>query len=191
MVTLSIIALISTIVVRSQSSYTQAAALTNLSDEIASRIVQAQIYGIAVRERTPGSADFSGSYGLSMSLLSGGSNTAYLSFIDKNGNQIYDGSWDCEMGGAAECLEKVDIQRGNYIHQFCVIRSTGGEICGTAERADISYARPFIEARIRLFDSGGQVYSPPNMIGVKIVLKSETDLSRSVSVYQSGQISSQ
>ena len=191
LVTLSIVAVIITVIVFNQSFYVEAAALTNLADEITSQIAQAQIYGISVKESTPGSSDFTGSYGLTFSLLPSGSNTNYLSFIDKDGNQVYDGSWSCEIGTSFECLEKSNIFRGNYIDELCVIRSSGGDQCGIPQRVDISFARPFVEARIKLFNNGGQEYSPGNMVGVRIILKSTSGLSRSVSVYENGQISTQ
>lgn len=191
LVTLSIVTVIITAILLNQSAYVEAASLANLSDEIATRVVQAQVYGIAVRESTPGSSDFTGSYGVILSLLSGGSDKDYLAFVDRNSNEIYDGGFDCEAGGFSECLEKVPILRGNYISDLCVIRSSGGDQCNTAKRVDVSFLRPVTEARIKLFNSGGQEYNPSNMIGVRLILKSPSGLTRSVAIYQSGQVSSQ
>lgn len=177
-----------TVVLYNQNTYTDGLALGSLADELSLTISQAQAYGIAVRELTPGSADFTSGYGLSLSLLESQSNKAYISFIDRNGSEYYDGDWSC---AASECLEKVLISRGNYIDSFCVVRTQGADQCGSVSRADISFLRPNTEARLFFFNSGGQAYSPPNLKGIRVVLKSPAGLTKSVTVYTTGQVSVQ
>src|SRR5581483_3730077 len=138
--------------------------------------------GIAVKELTPGSSNFSAPYGMTFSLLSDGSNTAYLFFADRNGNEVYDGDWNCVTGGNSECLEKVNITRGNYIDSFCVVRQGQGDVCNSAQRVDISFLRPNTESQIMLFNNGGQNLNVPNMLGVKIILKNPRGITRTVSV---------
>ena len=115
LISIALASLILTVVVSSQSTYTDGVALTNLADEISSVVFQAQAYSTGVKEFSPASSEFSASYGLTFSLLGSGSNKAYLSFGDRNGNKIYDGDWSCPTGGASECLGKVDIPPRNYI----------------------------------------------------------------------------
>src|SRR3989338_8163987 len=91
LISLGIIGIILTVVVSSQSDYTDTASISNLAEEISLTISEAQAYGIAVRELTPGSEDFSVSYGLSFSLLEENSNSTYVFFADRNSNDIYDG----------------------------------------------------------------------------------------------------
>ena len=86
LISVGIMLTIMSVIIFNQSGYLDSASLSNLADDIASKAVQSQAYGIAVRELTPGSADFSAAYGLSFSLLSGGSNTSYNYFADKNDN---------------------------------------------------------------------------------------------------------
>lgn len=190
-VSLGIVMAILAGVVFNQSTYLDGAALSNLVQELSSTITQAQAYGIAVRELSPGSEDFSASYGITLSILSSGSPTAYLFFADRNGNNFYDGEWACPLGGVSECLEKVNITRGNYIDSVCAIRSVGADQCNNISRIDISFIRPNTEAKLIFFNNSGALYNPPNMIGAKVVIKSPAGLERSVSVYQSGQISVQ
>ena len=180
-----------TIVLSNQSTYTDHTALHNLADELSLTIAQAQAYGIAVRELTPGSSNFSASYGLTMSLLGSGSNKAYLFFADRNDNLIYDGDWTCPIGGSSECLEKVNILRGNYIDSLCVVRTNGADQCGSVSRIDISFIRPDTEAQLKFFNNGGQSFNPPNMKGVRINLESPSGASRSLVIYSTGQISVQ
>lgn len=191
LVSLTIMLVILTVVILNQSTYTERAALINLADEIGSTVSQAQVYGIAVRELSAGSENFSSSYGLAFSLLGSGSNSAYLFFADRNGDTFYNGDWTCPLGGSSECLEKTDMQRGNYIESICAVRSSGGDECSTAKRVDITFLRPHTEAQIVFFNSEGQRWSPPNTLGVKINLKSPSGLAKYVAVYESGQISVQ
>ncbi|MSR87887.1 MAG: prepilin-type N-terminal cleavage/methylation domain-containing protein [Candidatus Zambryskibacteria bacterium] len=189
LVSLSIMVVILTVVVSSQSVYTDTASISNLADEISITLSQSQAYGIAVRELTPGSSDFSVSYGLTFSLLSGGSNSAYLFFADRNANNIYDGDWTCPTGGSSECLEKVSITHGNYIDSICIIREGEADVCNTSKRLDVNFVRPDTDARIVFFNDGGQTFTVPNMTGARIILKTPRDNSRSVLVYTNGQIS--
>ncbi|MBI2065602.1 MAG: type II secretion system protein [Candidatus Zambryskibacteria bacterium] len=124
------------------------------------------------------------------SLLTFGSNTAYLYFADRNGDEYYNGDWSCPIGGASECLEKVDILRGNYIEDICALRTSGTDLCNLG-RVDISFARPNIEAVIHFFNNGGEFYNPANIKAAEIRLKSPGGAARSVIVYTTGQISVQ
>ena len=191
LVCLGIVGVLLSVILSNQSKYTEGAALSALADEIGLTLSQAQAYGIAVRELTPGSSDFTASYGLTMSLLGSGSPTSYLFFADRNGNKIYDGTWACPIGGASECREKVSMNRGNYISAICVVRTSGSDQCKIASRVDINFTRPSIEANITLFNPAGQVFDPGNVKGVRIELSSLSGLLRSVTIYETGQISVQ
>lgn len=180
-----------TTILSSQSTYVDGAALSNVADEIGLTISQAQAYGIAVKELTPGSDDFSISYGIALSKIGEGSNLAYLFFADRNGNHAYDGSWSCVTGGSEECLEKKNISRGNYIDSICIISLSDAEDCDAVGRVDISFTRPETEAHIVFFDNSEAPYTPSSLKGAKIVLKSPTGASRSVVVYESGHVSVQ
>ena len=188
LVSITIMLLILTVIVRSQSGYTDTLALTNSVDEIGLALSQAQAYGIAVRELTPGSSDFSASYGLAFSLLGPNTNDAYISFADRNGNKIYDGDWSCPTGPGAECQVKNLISRNNRISSLCSVSSSGGDNCSVA-RVDVNFTRPNTQSRIAFFNNGGVQFNPGNSIGARITLRSPAGVTRSVIIYQNGQIS--
>ncbi|PIP56023.1 MAG: hypothetical protein CO183_01600 [Candidatus Zambryskibacteria bacterium CG_4_9_14_3_um_filter_42_9] len=190
LVSISIVTVILTTVVMNQSTYNDTNALSNLAYQISSDIAQARAYGIGVRELTPGSSEFTASYGLTFSLLGSGSDKAYIFFADRNDNSIYDGNWSCPTGGTSECLGKTDITRNNYMDSLCVVRSSGSDLCNVG-RIDIIFVRPSTEAQIEFFNTGGESFNPSGMIGARIVLNGPGSLTRSVVVYSTGQISVQ
>jgi len=190
LISIVIVSIIFSVILFNQSTYTDGAALASLAEEISLTTSQAQIYSVGVKEFSTGSNVFSTSYGLTFSLLSSGSANAYLYFADRNGNQIYDGIWSCQTGGAKECLSRVDISRGNYIESLCVVRISGADLCNVG-RVDISFTRPVLEANIKFFDNGGQAFNPANMKGARIKVRSPKGSAKSVTVYSTGQISVQ
>ena len=190
LVSIGIVSVILMVVISNQSVYTNNIALTNLADDISLTISQTQAYGIGVKELSPGSSNFNASFGVTFSLLGSGSNSAYLSFADRNGNEVYDGDWTCPIGGVSECLGKIDIARGNYIESLCVVRTSGADLCDIG-RVDISFVRPSTEAQLHFLNADGQSFNPPNMKGTKVVLKSPSGSVRSVVIYQTGQVSVQ
>jgi|SRR3989344_1741859 len=195
LVSISIVTIILTVVISNQSTYTSGIALTNLADEVASSLSQAQSYGVGVREVIVGSSEFSAAYGLTFSLLGSGANDAYLYFADRDipgepGYKIYNGDWSCPTGGSSECLAKNIISRGNYIFDLCATRSSGGDQCNMG-RIDITFTRPKTEAQFSFLNNGGNPVNPPNVTGAKIIFKSPNGATKSTTVYTTGQITVQ
>jgi prepilin-type N-terminal cleavage/methylation domain-containing protein len=188
LVSLGIMGVLLSVIVFNQKSYTEAALITNVADNLGLTIAQAQTYGLAVKQRAPNTADFTNGYGVSLSTLEDGGEEGFIFFYDVNNSQYYDGGWPC---GVAECLEKMEFLGENYIEDFCILRTQGANQCGTTSRVDISFRRPEPDARILFFNSGGNTFTVPNMSGVKITLRSASGLRKYVTVYTTGQISVQ
>lgn len=188
LISLGIVGVLLSVVILSQRGYTESAVLANTVDNLALSVNQAQAYGLAVKERSVGTSDFTNGYGLSITRLEPGAEKGFVFFRDNNNSQYYDGDFSC---GTQECVEKVVFSGGNYIDDFCVVRTQGADQCSTVGRVDISFRRPNPAARIYMFNTGGQSYNLPNLQGVKIIVKSPTGLTRYVTVYTTGQISVQ
>ncbi len=189
--TLGIVTVLLTIILFNQSKFIDGAALSNTADEMGISISQSQAYGIAAREHISGTSNFSVAYGLTASLLSSGSGSSYILFADLNDNQSYDNDWSCPTGGPNECLEKKEISRGNYIYEICAIRTSGGDQCSNIGRVDVTFKRPHTEAILTFYNTSGNQYVPPNLMGARISIMSPSGGSRSVVVYTSGQVSIQ
>lgn len=189
LVSIGIVFAILSVILLNQSAYTDSVALTNAADELGLTVSQAQAYSIGVRELSPGSSNFSSAYGVSFSINAPDSDKSYIYFADRNTSEHYDGSWLCPNESGSECLERIEIPRGNYINSFCVIRTQGSDQCGTVHRADITFLRPDTDAKMKFFNSGGQQYQSPNIKGVRVILKSPGGATRSVAIYLTGQVS--
>ena len=193
-VSLGIIVVVLSFVLSNQSKYTDGTALTSLADDISLSLSQAQIYGISVREFSPGSSEFEIAYGMEFNISPQGSNSSYIYFADRGiGNGTYDSGWDCPLGGNSECISKTDISRGNTITKLCAIPDSGPDYCDDIGRLDITFLRPLPDAKFVFFDSNG---TPPPLSlsgikGAKIEVSSPSGGIRSVSVFISGQISVQ
>ncbi|MGB3922155.1 MAG: prepilin-type N-terminal cleavage/methylation domain-containing protein [Minisyncoccia bacterium] len=196
MVTITITTVILTVLLLNQSKYNDRLVLNNLAEDTSLRIAQAQAYGSGVREFSTGSGEFSASYGLTFSLINDdddGSPTAYLYFADRNNNDFYNGDWTCVIGGANECLERINILRGVYIEAVCMIIAPATSECGppnSPRRVDITFNRPNTEAQLIFFNSSGGQVTNPNMVGARIIFRSpNTTATSGVTVYTTGQIS--
>ena len=192
LVSLSIMVAIFTIVLSNQSKYTDGTALTGLADEIGLQLTQAQIYGVSVKEFTPGSEEFNAAYGLSFNVSSGGSNSAYVYFADRGTtlNGKYDSGWSCPVDTNSECISKTAITRGNTISAICYIHKSGPEQCNLGG-VDITFVRPDVAANITYFNQNGTKLNLPNAIGTRIELSSSSGAKRNIFVYDTGQISVQ
>jgi Tfp pilus assembly protein FimT len=189
LVSIGIILAIVSVVITSQNTYTDDASLLNLADEISLRIAQAQAYGTGVRELTPGSSNFAISYGLVFSLRD--SVTEYISFADRNGNNRYDNSWSCPVGGTSECLEKVTISGANFLEDLCSLKINPSDNKCRVDRVDISFKRPNTDAQLLFLRRNGSTFNvgAGKIKGAKMIFKGPEGSTRSVIIYETGQIS--
>jgi len=194
LVTTSIIAIVSSIVLFSFPTFASKIILENLTHEIALVVRQAQVYGIGIK-RQAGTENVFPGYGAHFEVENpyvpedaGSPNKRVVFFADANGNDTYDfvdgngdGLPDPEEG---ETLEVFIIERGNYISDLCYA-TTGPFVCGGTTKIDITFKRPDPNASMTAYPSGGSLSS------VRIVVsspKGSTVGDRFIEVWASGQI---
>lgn len=184
-VSVTIMVIISSIIAGSQSQYTSGASLKNVANDLSLSLRQAQVYGISVREITPGSETFTAGYGVAFNLAPEpvGDAESFIFFADRDLDGVYDDTWDCPISASSECLDETVLSSGNAVIDLCVTVS-GTEDC-SIERLDVSFKRPAIEARIS-WDGGAT-----GATRARIVLGSPAGKEYSVSIYTTGQISVQ
>lgn len=194
---LAIMTIILSTVIVGQSKYSDGVNLSTAADNVSLALFQAQVYGVSVKEASTGSRDFNSPYGVSFNridLSTGNStNQNYILFTDrvlKNQRYDYVNWWgDCSSG--SECVEKNLMPGKSYIQEFCIIRRNAAEVCGTANRVDIVFNRPNPEAIIKFYNLGGNPINMANVIGAKIKITYSGGPTKSVVVYNTGQISTQ
>ena len=131
LVTVSIFAIISTIVVARNATFDNEVLLNNLAYDIALSVREAQQFGINVRVAQ---GQFDAPYGIHFDADS----ATYSSFIDRDGNGIYSGSLSGEL------LEVYTIGRGARVEALCDIVADACDLTSL----DIVFRRPEPDAII-------------------------------------------
>jgi len=196
LVSVFIIAIITSVVVFNQGDFNDRISLKSAADDLELQIREAQVYSISVREFQPSTNEFTSSYGVHFNLDSTtGSNNSYLFFADRGTqNGIYGGTIACLTGGANECIRRLTLTRNNTISDVCAILSDSSERCfsgGHVERVDVVFSRPDPSAKISFFNLSGSPVTYPNHLGAKIVVRSPKGNTNQVYVYVTGQLSVQ
>ena len=171
MVTTSIVAVISSIVLFNFPSFSSKILLENLTHEIALVVRQAQVYGIGIKAVSGGSFP---SYGAHFDVSNEAAGKQVLLFADADMNGIYE-------AGSDLVIETFEIQRGNRITNLCY-----GTSCVNADTLDITFKRPDPEAVIRADGVTGE-NKDVAQIAVSPPLGSDIG-DRFISVWSSGQI---
>ena len=173
LVVLSIMAVITGVFLVRNGRFNSAILLRSFSYQVALSIREAQVYGVGVKEVTPGSGNFSAGFGVYFSSLTP---TAYILFADVNNNGVYD------TGDIV--VENFTVANGFAISEFCATTSGGAEQCSPSgiSALSITFRRPNPEPTIRI-NLSGYVYS-----NASITAASPTGSSRTVTVGAAGEI---
>lgn len=131
LVTVSIFALLSVVVVARNAAFDNEVLLNNLAYDIALSIRQAQQFGINVRVAQ---GQFDAPYGVHFDAGS----VTYTSFIDRDGNGIYGGPTSGEL------LEVYTLGRGAQVNMLCNLDT---QACGLSA-LDVIFKRPEPDAII-------------------------------------------
>ncbi len=191
LVSIAIVALIMAVVVLNQGDFTDSFNLSTNINDLELQIRQEQVFGISVKEFEN---EFSSAYGVSLSTFSEEEKLFYIVFADRtisgSKNGIYDSGSSCVVGGSSECIKSNPLTRGVKINKICALNEVNPTTCSEiVGRADITFNRPYPNAKISFFDSSGLLITVSNAVGVQIELISPQGKLKSVKVYTSGQLS--
>lgn len=189
LVTLSIFAITTGIVMTSQGKFDNSVLLTNTAYDIAITLRQAQTYGVNVKESETGVTDkFKSSYGLYFDTV-GVNSKRFIMFFDADNNyKISDTGIACPKGDE-ECINAYKIKRGHYISSLCAVYASDSNTCISKNSLDISFKRPNPEAVILANDETyfANNLNPINL--VKITISSaDGSATRTIVVTKVGQI---
>lgn len=196
MVSVSIFAMMTALVVAKYGNFNNSVLLTNLAYDVATQIRTAQTYGLSVKSSDGGV--FPGSYGIYFNL--GNSASHSCAPISNTSFVIYR---SIDASGVAGCLDyAVDIvntfrlKQGATISSLCV--GSGGGDCENYSDTSISFKRPDPEAQLSSYCEAGP-YScwtqhPGSNFSANgdyliITLRSTSGDTRTIMVRKNGQIS--
>lgn len=169
-VTMSIFAVLTSVVLANYRTFSNNADFLNVADSIALSLREAQIYGVGSKGAscgTPLTLNFQCAYGVVFSE----NDTFYRIFIDTNANSVYDPSDD-------EILQTVSLPSGSRIAQ--VSCAPLGNCAGIA----ILFKRPNPDANIRNIITSDMVNYDSAVITIENAIKTSE-----ISISRAGQIS--
>jgi prepilin-type N-terminal cleavage/methylation domain-containing protein len=154
LVTISIFAILTGIVLFNQSKFNSTILLTNWAYNVALTIRQAQTYGINIKEFDDNSrATTNDFYPYGVHLETGDNNKAIILFADISGDNNFTGDKK-ECVTAEGCVNRYPIKAGNYIKSICTAEVLDGDkICpGTTDvnSIDFIFKRPNPDAIIKV-----------------------------------------
>lgn len=195
LVVCAIVVIISSLILVDNNKFGGEVTLENLAYDIALTIRQAQVYGIAVAN-VGNNSNFSSGYGVVFSANYASLNPPqYYLFADLQNNGIYNPSYT-----PSEEVQEEDLQQGYQVSQLCVISESNTTLC-TPSEVDILFKRPEPVAYISAGFNGATPascsigFAQNNFTNcyteAEITIESPKGGTRTVDVYQNGQISVQ
>ena len=175
LVVTAIMILISGLLLASNSRFGGTVQLESLAYDIGLSIRQAQVYGISVRQFSPGV--YTAGYGMHFEMSSP---TSYVLFGDAvSANGLYD---------TGELVTSTLISSGYSIKQLCVTKTGNAEDC-TVTKVDLLFKRPEPHAFISANSLSCTLLAGPCQESARIVVQSPRNDTMSIIVAVSGQIS--
>jgi prepilin-type N-terminal cleavage/methylation domain-containing protein len=173
MVSVAVVAIITSIVLTNQNQFNSSILLRNLSYDIALSIRQAQVFGLSIRS---GFGVNTQGYGVH---FDSENDSSYILFAD-------DGDLQFDAGDTV--LDTFDIRGGNFVSKFCVHSEPSTEHCsdnGASKKINIVFKRPEPNAIISN-ENSGIFYER-----AKVYVSSPAGNERLITVQSSGQITIQ
>lgn len=178
LITIGIVIMVTGAVLVKHTSFSSSTLLKSQALEISLDIRTAQQYSISARaDRT----DTRAAYGVYFDAQNPG---RYQLFLDADDDSLYDTG---EEVGLANALDS-----RFFIKEICHQNSSGRQ-CSSNRKASVAFKRPNFDGIVRTSWADGSNYGVSNRTWIDIVIApvSDTDTTRTVTVYQTGQIAVQ
>jgi len=182
---IAIFAIMSGIVLFSGAKFNDTVTLENLAQDVALSIREAQVKAISGNTSTPFEEDFIPSYGVRFTAYSG----TFVHFVDLNDNDLYDDTGASCGSLGSECIKEITMQSGYEIATIC---AKGIDVVGTGSctpiftgNMDILFTRPFPSPRIF------RATPPGEFSDLRLTIRSDTGLQKTITAWATGQISVQ
>ncbi len=162
LVTISIFAILTGIVLFNQGKFNSTILLTNLAYDTALTIREAQTYGINIKEF--GTSQFV-PYGVHFDISNTGNDKSFILFADVNYDLVTKiltpfSPVNINTCNPTEgCVSRYSIKRGNLISKICVLSNTVGSYDCDVKILDIIFKRPDPDAVIYAGGSNSTEYN--------------------------------
>lgn len=185
---LSIFSIITAISIYDFRIFETSIEVKNLANEVALKVVEAQRFAVFGKVSPPLQAPLNPdtwkpSYGLAFDLNTTGytGGNIFYSFIDLDQDKIFshDPGYSCPL---SDCLEKINITKGNRITNLRIYDSDGNFI-NSVSQVDLTFTRPSTTAT---FYSGGSILGGVGYLEIEIT--SPNNQVVTVRVFSSGRI---
>lgn len=200
-VVVAIFGLVASILFFKYSDFNNTISIRNLSQEVALATRKAQLYATGVRslDGVSATSDIYNAYGISFSAGTDGSaysanNKQFILFVDAIDNtgdidHYYSNGGECGNPGVGnECVEQFTISSADTVVQVCTGGISSSENCSTNGTMNVVFRRPAPDAEICMVSgtSCGALASYG-----KVVLQSSKGVQRTITIWNTGQISGQ
>ena len=194
-VVLGIFAVMSSVAIFNYGGFQARVDIRNLSNDVAIKIIEAQKsalagkFPVSTSQQTVVSDDLTWkpTYGVYFDLIS--SNKSFIYFIELDNEEVdpdnfktYAGSTPGGGNCVGECVENINITKGNYISEIKIFYYGGSTSVDPEIR--LSFTRP--DSAVMIVNNQGSIV--PNVEYVQITVTSPKDESAYVKVYSSGRI---
>lgn len=182
-VVLTIFAFMSSVILFNYGEFQAKVDIKNLASDIALKIIEAQKSSLS--GKLPPSAQpptWKPSYGVYFNLTAGANtgNKVFYYFTDLNQDKLFDyGTYGCPSN---ECLEKLNITKGNSISEIKVYYKSGGSTV-IPNDLQITFTRPNSEATFK----SGTVFSGI-VSSFEITVVSPKSPTAKINIYPSGRV---
>lgn len=191
-VVLSIFAVLSGVVLFNYGEFQSKVDLKNLASDIALKVIEAQKASLSGKLPPAGytvTSTWKPSYGVYFNIIpppaGTGDNKSFIYFADLDDlllpppsqNSFFDGSF---ISCTVECLEKIDIKKGNYISKI--------EVFGSVTSTPNNLAVVFSRINSGMTFSSGNVVLPNDVSHVQITLTSPKSTTAKIILYPSGRV---
>jgi len=189
-VVLSIFAVISSVTMFNYGSFQAKVDIKNLTSDIALKLVQAQKYSTS--GKLPPLTQqglisdiniWKPAYGVYFNTTNETNKKKFVYFTDINSDNNCDSSCASFLSGG-EFLEKIDINKGNFISKLEIIDSNNS-VCATLTGLTVLFRRPNSEAKIKTEPTSSCITS---YIQITVSSPASTPVTSKILVYPSGRI---
>ena len=196
-VSIAIMMLIAAVVISSQRTSSDQAQLRNAAQYFSLDLREAQVFGLSVREFSPnGVSSFTIPYGLHFQ-VSGQNDQGktYIQYADWNPKDGMYSSGICNPGPTSECINRVAWPANIGVGPICIIPLSGANVCSSGATGpyfvDVTFTRPSPVPSFVIFDRTGGPVSTAGIKGLSVMLTMPSGISKTVTIYTTGQISVQ